>query len=135
MKKILLFGLVLTLVLTVVVGCTSDEAKYEDGTYTAEGEPDERGWKGLVEVVVEGGKITSVNYDEVSEDNELKSEDEEYAASMKGASGISPAEAYEQLENALISRQDVDEIDLVSGATASSELFKTLVKEALDNWL
>lgn len=133
MKKFLLIGLVLTLVLALAVGCASNEAKYEDGTYKAEGEPDERGWRGVVEVVVEDGKITSVNYDELNESDELKSEDEEYAESMKGASGVSPAEAYEQLENGLVSRQNVDEVDAVSGATASSELFKTLVKKALDN--
>lgn len=132
MKKFLLFGLILTLVLTVFVGCTSNDAKYEDGTYEAEGEPDERGWRGVVQVVVEDGKITSVDYDEVNETNELKSEDEEYASTMEGASGITPAEAYEQLENGLISRQDVDQVDAVSGATSSSEQFKSLVEEALN---
>jgi major membrane immunogen (membrane-anchored lipoprotein) len=132
MKRALIFGLILTLVLAVLVGCASNDAKYEDGTYTAESEPDERGWRGRVEIVVEGGKITSVDYDEINEDNQLKSEDEEYAANMKAASGISPAEAYEQLENALIKRQDVDEIDAVSGATSSAEQFKALVKEALN---
>ena len=132
MKKFLLSGLIFILVLTMVVGCTSNDANYEDGTYDAEGEPDERGWRGVVQVVVEDGKITSVDYDEVNEANELKSEDEEYAETMKGASGISPAEAYEQMENALIKRQDVDQIDAVSGATSSFEQFKSLVKEALN---
>lgn len=133
MKKVLLIALVLTLALTLVIGCTSnDEAQYEDGTYTAEGEPDERGWKGVVEIIVEGGEIVSVDYDEYNEANERKSEDEEYGSSMKNVSGISPTEAYEQLENALISRQDVNQVDLVSGATTSSKQFKALVNEALN---
>lgn len=132
MKKFLVLGLVLTLVLTIAVGCSSNEAKYEDGTYTAESQPDDRGWKGVIEIVVENGEITSVDYDEMNQEGSRKSEDEEYAASMKGVSGVSPSEAYEQLEDALISRQDVDEVDLVSGATSSAEMFKTLAKEALN---
>lgn len=132
MKKFLVFGLILTLVLTMVVGCSSNNAKYEDGTYKAEGEYDEHGYKPTVEIVVEKGEIVSVKYDEVTEANELKSENEEYASMMKGVSGIAPAEAYEQLENALLKNQDIDKVDLVSGATGSSELFKSLVKEALN---
>ena len=133
MKKFLVLGLVLTILLTMAVGCTSNEgAGYEDGTYTAESEPDDRGYKSVIEIIVENGEITSVDYDELNEGGARKSEDEEYAASMKGVSGVSPAEAYEQLENALISRQNVDEVDMVSGATSSAEMFKSLAKEALN---
>ncbi|MDR7870862.1 MAG: FMN-binding protein [Tissierellaceae bacterium] len=132
MKRLVLFGLVLTLVLTMAVGCTTDEAKYKDGTFKADGEMDERGWTPVVEVVVENGEIVSVDYDEYNEAGELKSEDDEYAESMKSVSGVSPAEAYKQLEDALVKRQDVDQVDAVSGATTSSEQFKELVKEALN---
>ena len=132
MKKFLVLGLVLTLVLTLAVGCTSNDAKYEDGTFTAETEFDDKGYKSVVEVVVADGKITSVDYEEFNEEGAKKSEDDEYAEIMKGASGITPAEAYEQLEKALISRQNVDEVELVSGATSSAETFKSLVKEALN---
>lgn len=131
MKKFLLLGLVLTLVLVMAVGCTSNEAKYEDGTYKAEGELDDHGWKPVIEVVVQNGEITSVNYDEFNEAGDLKSEDEDYAAAMEGVSGVRPADAYEELENGLLSSQDVDKVDLVSGATSSSEAFKKLAKEAL----
>lgn len=132
MKKFFAMGLVLIIVLTTVVGCTSNEAQYKDGTYTAESEPDDRGWNSAIEIVVENGKITSVDYDEFNEEGARKSEDEEYAASMKAVSGVAPAEAYELMENALIKRQNVDEVELVSGATSSSEMFKTLFKEALN---
>ena len=132
LKKFVSLSLIAILVLALVVGCTSDEAKFEDGTYTAESQPDERGWKGVIEIVVEGGEIVSVDYDELDEEGNRKSEDDEYAEAMKGASGVSPAEAYEQLETALVNRQDPDEIDLVTGATSSSEQFKSLAKEALN---
>ncbi len=51
---------------------------------------------------------------------------------MEGASGVSPENAYEQLEDSLIKTQDPDKIDGVSGATSSSESFKKLAKEALN---
>lgn len=132
MKKFLVLGLVLVLVLTIAVGCSSDKAKYEDGTYTAETEFDDKGYKSVIEIVVSDGKITSVDYDEYNEAGDRKSEDAEYGEMMKGVSGTTPAEAYELLEDALIKRQNVDEVELVSGATTSAETFKSLVKEALN---
>lgn len=133
MKRVLSFGLLLTLVLSILVGCQqSNEVKYEDGNFTAETQPDERGWKSVIDITVKDGKITEVDYDEFNEDGERKSEDEEYAQSMEGASGVAPADAYEQLEDALVNTQSPDQIDAVSGATGSSEAFKELAKEALN---
>ena len=133
MKKFLAFALVLTLILTMTVSCTNEQTSFEDGTHTAEGEMDEHGWKPAIEIVVENGEITSVDYDEYNAEDELKSEDDEYSDSMEGVSGVRPADAYEQLENDLIDNQDVNKVDVVSGATASSETFKDLASEALDN--
>lgn len=131
-RKTLIFGIVLILVLTMVVGCQQDsKVKYKDGNFTAESQPDERGWKGVIEIEVEDGKIVEVDYDEINEEGQKKSEDEEYVKAMEGASGVTPENAYEQLENALIKTQDPDKIDGVSGATSSSESFKRLAKEAL----
>lgn len=132
MKKFLSISLVFILTLGILVGCTEKSTvEYEDGTFNVELEADERGWKPILEITVENGKITEVNYDEVNEEGVLKSTDEEYAESMKGVSGVSPAEAYELLEKDLIDKQDVDKVDMVSGATTSSENFKELVNEAL----
>ena len=137
MKKFLAFALVLTLILTMTVACTTEEspdsAAFEDGTHTAEGELDDHGWQPVIEILVEDGQIRSVNYDEENEAGELKSEDDEYADAMENVSEVRPADAYEQLENDLIDSQDVDQVDVVSGATASSETFKDLAIEALGN--
>ena len=50
---------------------------------------------------------------------------------MKEEEGVTPKETFEKLAEELISSQDIDEVDAVSGATTSSEIFKTLVKDAL----
>lgn len=137
MKKFLAFAIVLTLILTMTVACTTEEspdsAGFEDGTHTAQGDLDDHGWQPEIEIIVENGEITSVDFEEYSERGELKSEDEEYSDSMEDVSGVRPADAYEQLENDLIDSQDVDQVDLVSGATSSSETFKDLANEALGN--
>lgn len=163
MKKMFIWGLIISIVLVVSVGCTKpntgtdntgtnnngtnnngtnntgtnnnnagNEATLTDGTFNAEGEPDERGWKGTIEITVEGGKITTVNYDEVNDKGAKKSEDTEYAKSMKDASGVTPAEAFQQLETSLTETQDVDAVEAVTGATDSSNRFKNLAKEALN---
>lgn len=132
MKKIVSLVLIFTMVMTIAIGCSDNKAELADGVYSAEGEFDERGWKSTITITVENGKIEDVDYDEVTEDGSKKSEDDEYAQSMKGVSGVTPEEAYEQLEDALESSQNVDKVDAVSGATSSSEQFKNLANEALN---
>lgn len=133
MKKILALSLVLILSISILVGCQqSQDMTYEDGTYTAESEIDDHGWKGVINITVKDGKITEVNYDEFNEDGDRKSEDQDYSKSMENASGVTPADAYGQLEDALVNTQNPDQIDAVAGATSSSEQFKELAKEALN---
>lgn len=131
MKRWLSLAMVLTLVLVVAVGCSSG-GSYKDGQYDAESEVDDHGYKSVINISVKDGKIDKVDYEELSEDGEKKSEDENYAGMMEGASGVTPASAYEQLENSLVKSQDPDKVDAVTGATGSSETFKKLAKEALD---
>jgi len=133
MKKILTLGLILILSLSVLVACQqSDEIEYEDGSYNAESDLDDNGWKGVIDIKVEDSKITEVNYDEVDENENKKTEDEEYSEDMDNSSGIMPEDAYEQLEEALINTQNPDQIDAIAGATSSSEQFKKLAEEALN---
>jgi len=110
---------------------TPDEGALTDGTFNAEAEPDERGWKGQIDITVENGEISLVEYDEVNEEGKFKSEDEEYAKSMSAASGVTPEEAYQQLEDDLMEVQDVEQVEVVAGATTSSDMFKELANEAL----
>lgn len=131
MKRWLIFAMLLTLILSLAIGCSSGKSKYKDGEFDAVGDIDENGYKGTISIHIKDGKISSVNYDEITKDGEKKSEDESYAGIMQDVSGIKPAEAYEQMENALVKTQDPDKIDAVTGATGSSETFKKLAKEAL----
>lgn len=128
--------LVLAVILTVGCGKTTPskettEGKFTNGAHKAELEPDERGWKPIVEVTVKDGKITAANYDEVNGEGKKKSEDKDYGEAMKGASGVSPTEAYKRLEESLIKEQDVDKVEVVTGATDSSNSFKEVTKKAL----
>lgn len=58
----------------------------------------------------------------------LKSFDPEYAANMKDKSGATPLDAYNNLQQSLVSKQNPDNVDAVTGATHSSDTFKDLAK-------
>lgn len=152
MRKLLALVLVLCLVVALVAGCSSQKKQegqpnqqqeqqggqqeqqvaYKDGTYYAEEkEFSEQGWKGLVTVIVKDGKITNVFYDEINKEGKLKSFDPEYGPKMKEKSGTTPVEAYAKLEQSVIDKQKAEAVDVVSGATHTSEAFKALVAEAL----
>ena len=133
MKRVWVIGLILMLSLSILGGCDkSDEMTYEDGNYSAESDIDENGWKGLINITVENKEITIVDYDEIDENDNKKTEDEEYSETMDNASGIRPEDAFEELEEALINTQNAEQIDAVTGATSSSEQFKKLAEKALN---
>lgn len=150
MKKLLSLGLIalLTIALLTACGGTANDSKeqgqgatedkgtetatYKDGTYQAE-EPefDDHGWKGQIQIKVEGGKITEVNYDEVNEEGKKKSEDTEYHENFKNQKNVDLLDAYDTLEKGLVEKQNPDAVDTYTGATGTTEKFKTLAKEAL----
>lgn len=144
MKKFFSMLFVSILVLALVAGCgntansknTSEPEtglNYEDGVYYAETSNfDDHGWKAMVTVVVKNHKINEVFFDEIDKEGALKTFEAGYAENMKAKSGTTPLEAYAALEDALIKSQNPDDIDVVSGATHSSDTFGKLVAEALD---
>lgn len=141
MKKKTLLSVIAaaTLAVTVLAGCGKKEdtaaAKIKDGTYKAEASDfDDKGWKPYVEVEYKDGKIASAAFDYSNkEDGHKKSTDEKYIAAMAAKSGTSPDKYTVELAKALVEKQDVEKVDSVTGATHSSENFKTLVKAAVDN--
>lgn len=133
-RRIVSLLAVAALATTVFVGCGSNEAKesgLKDGTYSAKSEADDKGNSASIEIEVKDGKIATVKYDEVSSEGVSKLDNEEYNTKMKAASGSNPIEAFPALEKSLVEKQDVAAVDTVTGATSTSEKFKTLAEEAL----
>lgn len=102
---------------------TTETVVLKDGTYKAESGFDERGWKFVHEITVEGGKITASTADYEDKDGNLKSENAEYNTMMEEKSGISSAEATDKLDEELLAAQSAD-VEVVTGATHTSENFK-----------
>ena len=142
MKKWIAVGLAAGMSLSMFAGCQKNDSEtnssdatnstLKDGTWTAEAEKfDDHGWKPNISIQVAEGKITEVAFDYVNEDGQSKKEDEGYNTAMKEKSGTNPKEAFPELEKQLVEKQDVDAVDVVTGATSSSESFKEMAKEAL----
>lgn len=107
-------------------------ADMQDGTYTLqETDFDENGWKASMEIVVEDGKITSSNYNYEDEAGQLKTEDEGYQEMMKDKSGVGPQEFVKQLNDGLVATQDAQLVDIVTGATHSSEIFANYAQQLI----
>lgn len=136
-RRIISLLAVAALATTVFVGCgdKKEEAKKEaglkNGTYNATSEADDRGYKGSIEIEVKDGKIAKVKYDEASDKDGSKLTNEGYNTSMKEKSKTNPKEAFPKLEAALVEKQDASKVDVVTGATNSSNSFKTLAEKAL----
>lgn len=104
-----------------VVPAYAEDGELQDGTYRLVSNADERGWAAFLEITVAEGEITEADFDYTDEEGNLKSEDEEYNASMEEQAGISFADAAEEIEAQLVEGQD-PEVDTVSGATGSAEI-------------
>lgn len=138
--KRLTYIIVFTVVaMLAITGCsitekstTDKNMNHKDGTYKASDDYDKYGWKAEISITYENGKIVNVVFNEVDKDGRNKNEDKEYAEKMKKASGITPKDVQVKLEKELISKQDIDKVDVVTGATYTSERFKKLAKKAMD---
>ena len=112
-------------------GGAAGATAYKDGAYRgAYSNVDGHGWKPQLEIVVEKGRITRVNYDEVNPSGQLKSADASYEQAMKAASPTYPAKYVKALDAALLAKQKAP-VDAVSGATGSSDSFNALAAALL----
>ncbi|GFR36987.1 hypothetical protein PRECH8_02830 [Insulibacter thermoxylanivorax] len=121
----------------------ANAGQWEDGVYYAEGEfREDNAWKEVVALTVEGGKITSVNWNALNKEGGLDKKE----AARQGKYGMikagAIAEWHEQAEKAeqfLIETQDLDafalnedgKTDAVSGVTINLKGFVDVVKKAL----
>ncbi|RDX01430.1 extracellular electron transfer flavoprotein PplA [Listeria kieliensis] len=95
-----------------------------DGTYKLEEQNyDDKGWKGFMSIKVKDGKITDANYDYKNKDGKLKSEDADYEKAMKAKVKTGPKEYLKELNDSLVKNQAAGAVEVVSGATHSSDTF------------
>lgn len=112
---------------------TAAAGELQDGTYTLEtADFDENGWKVNFSMTVAGGEITESNYDYVNAEGALKSEDEDYQKRMSDKVGVGPQEYLPELNQQLVETQDPEQVEVVSGATSSSESFKKYAQMLID---
>ena len=138
MKKLLL-GLTLSSSL-VLAACggddTADEATQEglqDGTYRIEElNFGGTGWKEALEISVADGAITEANWESVNEDGENKIEDDNYQETMLGTDGVGPQDFIPGLEDALVDAQDPTDVEVITGATGTSDKFKDYAQQLVD---
>lgn len=139
MKKLLSMALTLAFVLSIMgssLAFGAPKKTYVDGTYKATYDYiDSHGWKPFVEITIKGDKITATKFDYINPAGKLKSKDAAYNSAMKAASKTKtyPAIYTVALQKSLITTQNIDKVNAVSGATTSSTNFKTLAKVALAN--
>ncbi|HFR3347985.1 TPA: FMN-binding protein, partial [Streptococcus suis] len=131
LKSLVVLGAVFALVAcgskqesTSTSSSTTETVVLKDGTYKAESGKDDYGYKIVHTLTVKDGKISESKFDYEAEDGSLKSANEEYNKNMKDKAGVSAGEAIEQLNAALVEKQDLSAVEVVSGATHTSEDFK-----------
>lgn len=139
MKKILV-GLTLASSL-VLAACGGEETATEettqdgmqDGSYRIEElNFGETGWKEALEITVSEGEITDANWESVNEDGLNKIEDDNYQETMVGTDGVGPQDFIPGLEDALVEAQDPADVEVISGATGTSEKFQDYAQQLVD---
>ena len=114
-------------------------AKYADGTYTVEGADFHNGYKDVVTVVVEGGKIVSVDYNCLNENGGTKREESQngaYVMTEDGPLWHEQAEAFAQYVvahqgTAGLNLNDNGKTDVVAGVSIAISGAESLVNEAI----
>lgn len=104
----------------------------KDGKYRGSTPEDDYGYRHEVSFEMKGGKMISVDYDEIHRDGHSKRHDVEYGKQMI-KNGTTPAIAYPSYESQMLGKQDFNQVDGVSGATYSLYRFRLAVLYAILN--
>lgn len=105
-------------------------APFQDGSYTLEElDFDENGWRVIFTLTVDDGKISKSDYNYVNENGDLKSEDDNYQELMSSKTGVGPQDYLPNLNGQLVDKQDPMQVDVVTGATHSSEKFMNYAQQ------
>lgn len=106
--------------------------KMKDGTYTLEEKNDFNGYHVVFSIVVKDGKIAESKYDNVNADGKSKVDDKKYEDSMMKVNKVGPKEYIKQLNESLVKGQTAEKVDVVSGATSSSNGFKLYAEQLIN---
>lgn len=104
----------------------------KDGVYKGATPIDDYGYRHEVTFEMKGGKIVSIDYDEIHGEGPGKQSDKEYCERML-QSGTTPAIAYPKYESQMIETQNSSKVDAVSGASYSLYRFRLAILYALLN--
>ncbi|NSV50271.1 FMN-binding protein [Enterococcus faecalis] len=103
----------------------------KDGTYKLEEKNEKNGYRAVFEMTVKDGKITESKYDNINADGKSKTEDTKYEESMKAKSGVEPKEYIKQLNDSFVKAQSASGVEVVTGATHSSESFQNYAQQLI----
>lgn len=104
----------------------------KDGVYKGASPADDYGYRHEVIFEMKGGKMISIDYDEIHADGHAKQHDTEYGRRML-QSGTTPAIAYPKYESDMLKVQNLDKVDAVSGASYSLYRFRLAILYAVLN--
>ncbi len=107
-------------------------ASLKDGVYKGSSPADDYGYRHEVTFEMKGGKMISIDYDEINAEGHAKQSNKEYCDAMK-QSGTTPAIAYQSYEKQMLEKQDFNKIDAVSGASYSDYRFRLAILYAILN--
>lgn len=103
----------------------------KDGTYKLEEKNEKNGYRAVFEMTVKDGKITESKYDNINADGKSKTEDTKYEESMKAKSGVGSKEYIKQLNDSFVKAQSASGVEVVTGATHSSESFQNYAQQLI----
>lgn len=103
----------------------------KDGTYKLEEKNEKNGYRAVFEMTVKDGKITESKYDNINADGKSKTEDTKYEESMKAKSGVGPKAYIKQLNDSFVKAQSASGVEVVTGATHSSESFQNYAQQLI----
>lgn len=114
----------------ILCGCADGDYVIPDGVYRAEFDSyDTSGYKDFVEITFQDGLVTEIRADAVCEqDGSLKSASETVKQDMQPQCGTYPEKYYKDLINQYLADPQADSIDIVAGATWTSNDFIELVR-------
>lgn len=122
---------------------TAEDVQDDTTTETAEGLQDgsyriedlnfgDTGWKEALEITVVDGEITEATWESKDEDGNDKIDDEDYQETMTNVNELGPQDFIPDLEGQLVDKQDPADVEVVSGATHTSEKFQDYAQQLVE---